>query len=124
MKDLSIDSRAFLWAMLFSLLLFTGQVFGNDSVDRESFAALDIVDEQDLKQIRAGDFDITTTVQSIQDLQASVIGGDFNAHSIVNGAINIKENAFENFSGIGLVVGNTGNNNAIGAALGVTFHLQ
>lgn len=114
--------RLISWGGVFALVLGTGPSLAGEVKD--DFSNLTVVEEEDLEGMRAGDFDINTTVQSIQDLQASVNDSEFNAHIIVNGSITIEEHAFDNFGGIGLVVGNTGNNNAIDAALGVTFHLH
>ncbi|MGH9957684.1 MAG: hypothetical protein ACREBC_11240, partial [Pyrinomonadaceae bacterium] len=95
-----------------------------DEAGNDAFATLTVVEEQDLEGLRSGDFDITTTVESTQELHGTVTDSIFDAGTIVNGSITIRDHAFENFSGIGLIVGNSGNNNAINAALGVSFHLQ
>lgn len=124
MKELIGQFRLLPQVMIMtSLILCNGQVYSNEGGE-QGFNNLSLVGESALEEMRAGDVGANPNVQSIQNLQATVTGGDFNADAIINGSVTIGEHAFDNFGGIGLVVGNTGNNNAIDAALGVTFHLQ
>lgn len=123
MKKSNRRLQPLIWVTVLLLGQYAGQCFAVDVGD-QSFESLSIVDTVGLSEMRAGDFDVNTTVTSIQELKATVTGGDFQAHSIVNGDIIFHDNAFDHFGGIGLVVGNTGNNNAIDAALGVSFHLE
>lgn len=99
---------------------YTGLCFA-DEVDDQSFAGLSIVENDNLEGMRAGDFDVTTTVQSIQRLEATVTGGDFQADSIKSGNITFTGGQV---GGFGLTVGNSGHNNAIDAALGISFHFE
>lgn len=124
MKESTGKLRLFPQMMIMvSFILCYGQVDSNE-LDGKEFNHLSIISEAALEELRAGNADASPEIQNIQVLQANVTGGDFNADTIVNGSITIGERAFDNFGGVGLVVGNTGNNNAIDAALGVTFHLQ
>jgi hypothetical protein len=63
------------------------------------------------------------TVATDQELTASVVGGAITADNFTTGGVTFGENAFDNFGGVGLVNVVTGNNNAIEAAIGVTFNL-
>ncbi|MGH2567224.1 MAG: hypothetical protein ACRDGA_02715 [Bacteroidota bacterium] len=112
------------WVLLFASLSFGTDSFAQDLGEANGFAGLAVIEEHELEKLRGGDFDTVTTVQSNQELGATVIGGQFIANTLANGAITVGEGALENFSGVGLFVNNTGNGNAIDAALGVTFHLQ
>lgn len=117
-----------IWSTVLLLSPFTGLSLADDlladDLGEQNFEQLSVVESDDLKGMRAGDYDITTTVESNQTLQATVTGGDINADSISSGHISFQDEAFSNFGGIGLVVGNTGNNNVINAALGVAIHLE
>ena len=115
--------RPLLWSTVFVLSQVVGQCFA-DELNDQNFQDLSIVENDDLDSMRGGDFDINTTVESNQTLNATVTGGNINAGSISNGHISFQDEAFNNFGGIGLVVGNTGNNNAINASLGVAIHLE
>ncbi|MEE9397967.1 MAG: hypothetical protein V3V31_13245 [Methylococcales bacterium] len=112
-----------IWSAVFLLGQYAGPCFAED-LGGQNFEELSIVENDDLEGMRGGDFDINTTVSSQQTLTATVTGGDFDADSISNGNITFQDQAFNNFGGIGLVVGNTGNNNAINASLGVAIHLE
>lgn len=112
-----------IWSSVFLLNHYAGLCFADDFAE-QNFDNLSIVENNDLEGMRAGDYDINTTVEANQTLQATVTGGDFNADSITNGHITFQDEAFSNFGGIGLVVGNTGNNNVINASLGVAIHLE
>lgn len=112
------------WVFLFALLSSGTDTLAQDLAEVNGFAGLAVIEADELGKLRGGDFDTVTTVQSIQELGATVVGGQFVANILANGAITIQERALENFSGVGLFVNNTGNGNAIDAALGVTFHLQ
>jgi hypothetical protein len=113
------------WFFLLSFALFSvGEGFAEEQASEDSFLDSATIPAADLEALRGGDFDVTTTVQNIQDQQATVIGGEFNAHTIANGSITFEEHALNNFRGVGLFMNNTGNGNAIDAALGVTFYLQ
>lgn len=108
-----------------------GALFGSwtfastaEETHRPGFAAQAVIEAEQLGQLRAGNFDKNTTVQSIQDLTAVVTDTSIAAGIMDSGAITFHENAFSGFSGIGNFLNNTGNGNAINAAVGVTFHLE
>lgn len=123
MKELNRRLQSILYITMLLLIQFSAKCIA-DEVDAQSFVGLGIIQNDNLEDIRAGDFDVTTTVLGIQELQTTLTGGDIRANTIINGDIVFKDNAFSQFSGIGLIVGNTGNNSAINAALGVTIHLE
>lgn len=95
-----------------------------EETHRPDFAAQAVIEAEQLGELRAGNFDVNTTVQSKQDLTAVVTGTNIVAGSMDNGRITLQENAFSGFSGIGNFLNNTGNGNALNAAVGVTFHLE
>jgi hypothetical protein len=112
-----------IWSTVFILSQYAGPSFADD-IEDQNFDDLSVVESEDLKSMRAGDYDINSTVTSNQTLNATVTGGNFDADSISNGHISFQDQSFNNFGGIGLVVGNTGNNNAIDASIGVAIHLE
>ena len=61
---------------------------------------------------------------NFQDLEATVNNSLINANTVISGAVTIQDHAFDNFRGIGLFNCVTGNNNAVDAAIGVTFYLK
>ncbi len=123
MKKLKIQLQSIVYITVLIFTQFTATCIANEVVG-DSFAGLNIVTNDNMSEMRAGDFSVSNSVLGIQELQTTLTGGDFNATSIINGDIVFKDNAFSQFSGIGLIVGNTGNNSAINAALGVTFHID
>lgn len=90
----------------------------------DMFAAMAAVDGPELAQFRAREGHTTITVESHQDLAATINGSSFQAGSINSGSVTIGPNALDHFGGVGLFNIVTGNNNAVDAAIGVTFNLQ
>jgi hypothetical protein len=74
-------------------------------------------------ELRGREGGLSVTVATDQELTASVVGGAITADNFTTGGVTFGENAFDNFGGVGLVNVVTGNNNAIEAAIGVTFNL-
>ncbi|HKJ10515.1 MAG TPA: hypothetical protein VKA76_15620 [Gammaproteobacteria bacterium] len=93
---------------------------GGDDV----FAAMAAVEGPELAQFQAREGHTTITVESRQDLAATINGSSFEAGSINSGSVTIGPNALDHFGGVGLFNIVTGNNNAVDAAIGVTFNLQ
>jgi hypothetical protein len=60
------------------------------------------------------------TVASRQAVDALSAGNNVSADQVVSGGVSFSQGAFTNFNGIGNVVVNTGNNNAIQGTLSVT----
>mgnify|MGYP000058220730 CR=1 FL=1 len=87
------------------------------------FAGVSEMDRHDLGASRGADTN-TTIVTSHQDFDAAVQGNAFNVGAMNNGRIDIGEGAFENFSGMGVNVLNTGNANGFSVGIGVSIHLQ
>jgi len=77
-----------------------------------------------MEDLRGGDSETTISIQNSQDLTASVEAVTISADSILTGAIEIGEHAFDNFSGVGTFNLVTGNNNAVNSAVEVTFSLE
>lgn len=88
-----------------------------------AFGDLGVVDSQEMGELRGREGGTSITVATDQDLNASVVGGAITADTFATGGVNFGDNAFDNFGGVGLVNVVTGNNNAVEAAIGVTFNL-
>ena len=91
--------------------------------DEAGFGALELMASDDMDALRGRNGDVLTNVQSIQDLDATVTGGTFNADTMTTGMITIEQNALEGFSGVGIFNIFTGHNNAVGAAVGISVFL-
>ncbi|MFA5685735.1 MAG: hypothetical protein WCY26_08595 [Thiohalobacteraceae bacterium] len=113
-------------ATLFAgLCLSTGGLRAEGGViDPDAFAGLPVSRPLEMDALRGQDGDTRITVQSTQDLSASVTGSTFNVGTLNSGAVSIGEHALDNFSGVGLFNIVTGNNNAVNAGIGITFNLQ
>lgn len=88
------------------------------------FSTLSVADVAELEELRGMNGDTRITVQSNQNLEATVSGSSFSAGTINGGSVTFAERSLDNFSGIGLFNVVTGNNNAVDSAVGVTFNLQ
>jgi hypothetical protein len=71
-----------------------------------SFDGIVTVDE--LAQLRAGDFDVTSIVNSTQALEANNSGNSINADQVTSGSVYIDGNAMNDLRGIGQVLANSG----------------
>lgn len=65
-----------------------------------------------------------TIVTSRQDMRASVTGASFDVGTMNNGDITVGDGAFANFSGVGVNVLNSGNNNAFSTGVSMSVHLH
>lgn len=74
---------------------------------------------EELSGIRAGEAP-QFTVTNNQSVTASSTANVISAGSLVSGGVSFSQSAFSGFSGIGNIVVNTGNNNAIQGTLSVT----
>jgi N-acetylglutamate synthase/N-acetylornithine aminotransferase len=74
---------------------------------------------EELSGIRAGEAP-QFTVSNNQNVTASSTANVISAGSLTSGGVSFSQNAFSGFSGIGNIVVNTGNNNAIQGTLSVT----
>lgn len=92
--------------------------------DQDEFSGLPVSDIPELDSLRGQSGNTKITVQSNQELNASITGSSFNVGTINSGAVNIGDHALDNFSGVGLFNIVTGNNNAVNAGIGITFNLQ
>lgn len=92
--------------------------------DQDEFSGLPVSATPELDSLRGQSGNTQITVQSNQDLNASVTGSSFNVGTLNSGAVSIGEHALDNFNGVGLFNIVTGNNNAVNAGIGITFNLQ
>lgn len=125
MRQFITRSHLTCWAMGLSLAacVSTG-LTDTQQISERDFAALTVIETQDLKVLRGGDGGSNLSVENHQDMQATVNGAIFNADNINNGAVAIGPHALDNFSGVGMFNFVTGNGNAVNAAMGVTVFLQ
>ncbi len=93
------------------------------NAQEDAFGDAGVVDLQDLGDLRGREGGMSVTVATDQELNAAVVGGAITADNFTTGGVSFGENAFDNFGGVGLVNVVTGNNNAVEAAIGVTFNL-
>lgn len=91
--------------------------------DQDAFGDLPVSPGTELADLR-GQANTQITVQSNQELSASVTGSTFNVGTLNSGDVSIGDHALDNFSGVGLFNIVTGNNNAVNAGIGITFNLQ
>jgi len=111
--------------LLGGFCLSAGAVQAEDgATEPDAFAGLSVSQSPEMDTLRGQDGDTRITVQSNQDLSASVTGSTFNVGTLNSGAVSIGEHALDNFSGVGLFNIVTGNNNAVSAGIGITFNLQ
>ena len=109
---------------------YAGDVLERESLDQPAgifeesgFGDVGVVDSTQMGELRGREGRLSVTVATDQELTASVVGGAITADNFTTGGVTFGENAFDNFGGVGLVNVVTGNNNAIEAAIGVTFNL-
>lgn len=103
--------------------MFEPEVLEAQAIDTGAFSDAGVVDLQQLNDLRGREGGMSVTVATDQDLNAAVVGGAITADNFTTGGVSFGENAFDNFGGVGLVNVVTGNNNAVEAAIGVTFNL-
>lgn len=94
-----------------------------DEAVHDAFAGIGEMQEVELGQSRGADSN-TVIVSTRQDFDAVVHGNEFHVGTLNNGPINLGEGAFDNFSGIGVNVLNTGNANGFSVGVGVSVYLQ
>jgi hypothetical protein len=125
MESNAMNSRRKLWLPIATVGLLLGPWSLGQSLAEDSvFSDLAVAETGELDTLRAQNGNTNITVQSNQDLTATVTGSTFNVDTIYGGSVTIGEGALENFSGVGLFNIVTGNNNAVNSAVGVTFNLQ
>lgn len=104
------------------------RVLGADTMphDLSGLGPLTLVDESTLGEIRGGAVELGdfVNVQSIQSMRSEVNGSSIEAGQVVSGSVSFANHALNDFRGIGLFNIVTGNNNAVDAAIGVTFNLR
>ncbi len=112
-----------LWIIL-AACLSTASGTVNAQEPGDAFSGLELSGMDELDDLRGKNSNTRISVESTQDLSATVTGSTFDVGTINSGGVTIGEHALDNFSGIGLFNIVTGNNNAVDAAVGVTFNLQ
>ncbi len=110
--------------MSLGLALIAGNSLADEQIQPDDFLALGVIEAEHLDELRGRNGDTSVRVQSRQRLNARVNGGTISANRVTNGAVNFREHALDGFNGIGLFNVVTGNNNAVDAAIGLTFYLQ
>ena len=95
----------------------------DEQIKRDAFAAVGVIDTNDLSELRGREGSQHITVATDQELTSSVIGGSITAHEVTTGSVTLGERALDGFGGIGVFNVLTGNNNSVQAAIGVTFNL-
>lgn len=111
-------------ALLLGLFIKSNDVLAQDQLAQDEFAGLTVSEAQELDTLRGQNGHTQIVVQSNQELNATVTGSTFNVGTINGGAVTIADHALDNFSGVGVFNIVTGNNNAVDAAVGITFNLQ
>ncbi len=124
MRQTMIGLLAVPLVMVFGLILFAGIALADEQIVGDDFARLRVIEPEDLDNLRGREGDQRTTLMNLQDLEATAYSNLINANSVTSGAVTIQEHALDNFHGVGLFNFVTGNNNAVDAAIGITFNLQ
>lgn len=107
-----------------ALSLATGAATAEEPASIGAFANLTNLEVDDLKGNSGRSGDTVITVQSNQNLEATITGSTFSVDEVNSGGVTFSEGALENFSGVGLFNVVTGNNNAVNSSVGVTVNLQ
>ncbi len=96
--------------------------------DADPFAALNtpgLIEQDSLADLRGRENgSIITTVQSDQQLSATITDSTFTADVMNTGSITIAPHALDHFEGIGVFNIFTGHNNAVDAAVGVSIFIN
>lgn len=121
--------RVSMGAALLLTIILTGSLAGIARADSaaaevEGLSALDGLGADELERLRGREGIDLVNVQSIQDITSSVSDSVINAGSVVSGPITIEARALDSFSGVGLFNIMTGNNNAVGTAVGISIYLS
>ena len=106
------------------LLLASGELVAENDDSTGEFDSLTNLQAVDLGGARGRAGDTIITVESNQDLKASITGSSFEVGTINSGGVSFSDGSLDNFSGIGLFNVVTGNNNAVNTSIGVTVNLQ
>lgn len=89
----------------------------------DNMSALNSLSIDELDRLRGREGINLINIQSIQDLKTTVSESSINAGSVVSGPITIESHALDSFDGVGLFNIMTGNNNAVGTAVGISIYL-
>lgn len=107
-------------ALVSSLLLPAGAGLAQT----DELEQLTPIDAQELSTVRGRDGNSFVTVQSNQNLSATISETTFTVGQMNSGQVQLEKGALDNFNGVGLFNFVTGNGNAIDAAIGVNIYLQ
>ena len=124
MDKISSISKVVLAAISSMVLVTAGPLYAGEPAAAEAFGNFTSIEGDDLGGVRGREGSTTITVQSNQDLGASITGSNFNVGTMTSGNASFAEGALGEFSGVGLFNVVTGNNNAVNNAIGVTINLQ
>ena len=124
MTPSNYDGQSLLIQSVMTLSLCLAVTGTAHAQDQDGFAGVSVSQTEELDALRGQAGNTRITVQSNQDLNASVTGSTFNVGTLNSGDVSIGEHALDNFSGVGLFNIVTGNNNAVNAGIGITFNLQ
>ena len=95
----------------------------DDPGAEDAFAGISEMHAHELTTARGADSN-TVIVTSRQDFRSTVQDSEFSVGTMNNGDITLGSGAFENFSGMGVNVLNTGNANGFSVGIGVSVYLQ
>ncbi len=110
--------------ILSSVILAMGSAAAETPDHDMGMNALNSMSVDELETLRGREGINLINVQSLQDLKATASDNAINAGSVVSGPITIESNSLDGFSGVGLFNIMTGNNNAVGTAVGISVYVS
>lgn len=110
-------------ATALAVLAVTDSALADELSKHDAFAAVSVIEAEDLDALRGREGSQNVTVATDQELTATVIGGSITVDEFTTGGVTFGEGALDGFGGIGVFNVVTGNNNSVQAAIGVTFNL-
>ena len=115
--------RILVIATVLTAAIAVDSALADEQVTQDAFAAVSVMDPNELDGVRGREGSQTVTVATEQELTATVVGGSITAGTVTTGGVSFDEGALDGFGGIGVFNVVTGNNNSVQAAIGVTFNL-
>ncbi|MDI5986877.1 hypothetical protein QLQ85_18980 [Halomonas sp. M4R5S39] len=120
---------AFLASVLLLTLGMSSAGMADDGMAQpQGFAALESLDLQEMEEARGREGTIIhlNTVQSVQNMKATVTDSSFNVvnGNMVSGNINFDTNALGSYSGTGIFSAVTGHGNSINNAVGISVFIS
>lgn len=115
-------------ALLLTMGLSSAGVADSGAGQPSGFASLESLDLQEMNETRGREGTIIhlNTVQSVQNMKATVTDSSFNVvnGNMVSGNINFDSNALGNYSGTGIFSAVTGHGNSINNAVGISVFIS